>query len=236
MTPTPTPTDPMVRLQDVWAAPAPGAPEVLQGVTLDLLPGTTTAVTGPNGSGKSTLCRVVSGLATPRAGTVEVAGQPVRPGVPAWGVSMLFQSPRRSVSPRMTLREVMAEPLVVAGGLPRRRIAQRVRELADEVGLTPDLLTRRPAAVSDGQLQRAALGRALIAEPRVLLADEATAMLDPATTASVVGLLRERAAAGLTVLTISHDADLLAAWCTGPGDQVVALSALQAPPRQPACR
>ena len=216
---------PLVRLDGVTAAPERGAAPVLRDLSLALQAGTTTAVTGPNGAGKSTLCRVVAGLVAPARGTVEVAGRPVVPGHPAHGVAMLFQSPRRSVSPRMTLRQVIAEPLEL-----RRRPAARTRRvvdaMADAVGLTPDLLRRRPAAVSDGQLQRAALGRALIGEPQVLLADEVTAMLDPATTASVVALLRERVEEGLTVLTISHDAELLARWCDRPGDRVLALADL----------
>ncbi len=110
---------PAVRLSGVTASPAPGAPEVLRGVGLELTPGTTTAVTGPNGAGKSTLCRVVAGLVTPTAGTVEVGGVALRPGVPAPGVAMLFQSPRRSVSPRMTLRQAVAEPLELRGAARR---------------------------------------------------------------------------------------------------------------------
>ncbi|WP_374928012.1 ABC transporter ATP-binding protein [Kytococcus sedentarius] len=235
-------TRPTVRLTGVTAAPEPGAPEVLRDLSLTLAPGTTTAVTGPNGAGKSTLCRVVAGLVTPSAGTVEAVGQQLRPGRPAQGVAMLFQSPRRSVSPRMTLRQAIAEPLELQRGRPggdgassgRRApgraaaVREAVDAMAETVGLTPDLLRRRPAAVSDGQLQRAALGRALIAEPTVLLADEVTAMLDPATTASVVAMLRERAEQGLTVLTISHDAELLAAWCSGPDDRVLPLAGLSA--------
>ncbi|WP_202820476.1 ABC transporter ATP-binding protein [Kytococcus schroeteri] len=226
---TPPGPGPVVRLAGVTAAPAPGTPEVLRGIDLELLPGTTTAVTGPNGAGKSTLCRVVAGLVTPSAGTVEVAGRALHPGVPAAGVAMLFQSPRRSVSPRMTLRQAIAEPVELRRSRERpsrRAVREAVDAAAAEVGLTPDLLSRRPAAVSDGQLQRAALARALVMEPAVLLADEATAMLDPATTASVVGLLRARAASGLTVLTISHDAELLEAWCAAPGDRVLELAAL----------
>ena len=141
---------PMVRLDGVTAAPERGAPPVLRDLSLALEAGTTTAVTGPNGAGKSTLCRVVAGLVAPARGTVEVAGRPVVPGHPAHGVAMLFQSPRRSVSPRMTLRQAIAEPLEL-----RRRPAARTRRtvdaMADAVGLTPDLLRRRPAAVSDGR-------------------------------------------------------------------------------------
>ena len=125
----------------------------------------------------------------------------------------------------MTLAQAVAEPLRTAG-LRGEELRRAVLEAAAEVGLTPDLLRRRPAAVSDGQLQRAALARALVQEPQVLIADEATAMLDPATTASVVGILRERAARGAAVLVISHDAELLTAWCDGPGDRVLPLADL----------
>lgn len=106
----------------------------------------------------------------------------------------------------MTLRAIIEQPAKIV----RRRIV--VEELAERVGLTADLLDRRPHQVSDGQLQRACVARALAQEPRYLICDEATAMLDAATTASIMRLVQSEAReAGMGVLMISHDAELLAA-------------------------
>lgn len=196
---------------------------VLDGVSLSLPRGRTIGLVGPSGVGKSTLARVLAGLLVPEAGTVTDDGDPVvtRRGRMSNRVSMLFQSPRRSCNPQQRLGELIAEPLRYrTRGVPRSAHAARVAEVAAEVGLTADLLGRLPAEVSDGQLQRAALARALVTDPAYLICDEATAMLDAITTASIVAVLRRRAEAGLGVLAISHDRELLDAWA----DDIVELS------------
>ncbi len=191
---------------------------VLDDVSFTLAPGETVGLHGPSGVGKSTLARVLAGLLRPDAGAVICDGAPVvtRRGRMSGHVAMLFQSPRRSCSPRMRLGDLVAEPLRLRG---TPDTAARVAEVAREVGLSPDLMGRLPAEVSDGQLQRAALARALASEPGYLICDEATTMLDALTTASVVAVLKRRAEAGLGVLAISHDRELLDAWA----DRVVPL-------------
>jgi ABC-type dipeptide/oligopeptide/nickel transport system ATPase subunit len=134
-------------------------------------------------------------------------------------VGVLFQQPRLSVDPRMTLRRAIGEPLAAARtpGTPAR-----VQELADLVGLTTDLLGRRSHEVSDGQLQRACLARALALAPSYLICDEMTTMLDASTTAALVAVIRDyqqRTSAG--VLAISHDTVLLDHWA----DRILHLSA-----------
>lgn len=186
-----------------------GQRTIVEGVDLELVPGRTVGLVGPSGVGKSSLARVLCGLLEPAAGKVLLDGSPrqVRRGRMDGAVQMLFQSPRRSCSPRLRLWQTLGEPLGrCAADDPR------VAELARRVGLSDDLLLRLPGEVSDGQVQRAALGRALAGSPRFLLCDEATTMLDAVTTAGVVGLLRREAEAGLGVLAISHDAELLEAW------------------------
>lgn len=181
-------------------------------------------LSGPSGTGKSTLARVLTGLLRPTAGSVLVEGEPLagRRGRMTGRIGMLFQSPRRSCSPRMTLEQIIAEPMVISGA-HRRELSRKVRSLAAEVGLTDDLLGRVPGQVSDGQLQRAALARALAQDPAYLVCDEATAMLDAVTTAVIARLVRDRAERGMGVLAISHDTDLLAAWA----DETVTLDDLQ---------
>ncbi|OAK51076.1 ABC transporter ATP-binding protein [Rhodococcoides kyotonense] len=192
-----------------------GTSNVLQDASLSVSAGEIVGLAGPSGSGKSTLARVLAMLLEPRAGTVTIDGSTVPGtgfGVPASmrrQVAMLFQSPRAATDPRMSLRSIIEQPAAIVG---RKIVAH---DLAARVGLTPDLLTRRPHQVSDGQLQRACVARALAQEPKYLICDEATAMLDAATTASIMHVIRNEAEeTGMGVLLISHDTELLNALCT----------------------
>ena len=189
-----------------------GSRVILRNVTVAVPAAGLIGLSGPSGSGKTTLGRLLAGLIPAAEGTVTCNGQAVRPLRKGRGTAMLFQSPRASCSPRLTLRRVIAEGV---RGAPRNETAARVAELADRVQLTTDLLDRYPREVSDGQLQRACLARALAAEPLYLICDEATAMLDAATTASLVRVINtEVEARGMGVLALSHDRMLLDAWCT----------------------
>jgi peptide/nickel transport system ATP-binding protein len=197
---------------------------VIHEVSLRIRAGETVGLAGPSGCGKSTLAGVLALLREPFAGLVRVDGQQVsgyryRAAVRLrTRIGLLFQQPRLSVDPRMTLRAAIGEPLAAArvGGR-----ASRVEQLAGRVGLTPDLLTRRPHEVSEGQLQRACLARALALSPGYLICDEMTTMMDASTTAALVAVIRDyqrQTTAG--VLAISHDTALLARWA----DRVVHLT------------
>ncbi|WP_305093087.1 ABC transporter ATP-binding protein [Prescottella sp. R16] len=199
----------------VRAGHRPGLP-VLDGVDLEIPGGRTIGLTGPSGVGKTTLARVCALLHRPWSGRVCIDGVDVTGRAEASpetrrAVAMLFQSPRQSTSPRLTLERIITEPLLLSR-VPRADRSPLVRDAAARVGLTGDLLSRRPHQVSDGQLQRACLARALVQRPRYLICDEMTAMLDPATTAALVAVLREETRAGLGVLAVSHDHTLLHAW------------------------
>ncbi|WP_430334719.1 ABC transporter ATP-binding protein [Rhodococcus sp. ACT016] len=196
---------------------------VLDGVGLEIPRGRAIGLTGPSGAGKTTLARVCALLHRPWSGRVSVDGVEVSrradaPTETRRAIAMLFQSPRQSTSPRLTLERIVTEPLLVSR-VPRAERAAVVRDAAARVGLTTDLLGRRPHQVSDGQLQRACLARALVQRPRYLICDEMTAMLDPATTASLVAVLREAVRSGLGILAVSHDRALLDVWA----DDVVEL-------------
>lgn len=191
---------------------------VLDDVTLTIAPGETVGLRGPSGSGKSTLVRILALLHQPDAGHVtlddtRIAGS--RHQVPAavrTRIGVLFQSPRAASDPKLTLADLIAEPLR-ATRHPHEEITGRVTELAERVGLTPDLLTRRPHAVSDGQLQRACLARALIHRPRYLLCDEATTMLDASTQAHVAAVITDQQHRDdMGVLLVSHDPALMNRW------------------------
>ncbi|KUF15995.1 ABC transporter ATP-binding protein [Streptomyces silvensis] len=191
---------------------------VVRDVSLTVAPGESVGLLGPSGCGKSTLARVAALLHRPDRGQVVVDGEPVhgwrhrapRDRRTAFGV--VFQQPRLSADPRLSLAQIVAEPLRATGRAAD--VPERVPELARTVGLGADLLGRRPHEVSDGQLQRACLARALVLRPRWLICDEMTAMLDASTTAALVAVVEEyRAASGAGLLAVGHDRVLLERWC-----------------------
>lgn len=218
----------MLELRSVTAGYDRRSAPAVRDASLTVAAGEAVGLLGPSGCGKSTLARVAALLHRPDAGTVLLDGTPVR----AWrhraprdlrtAFGVVFQQPRLSADPHLSLADLMAEPLRATG---RRDIVhQRVPSLATTVGLTPDLLTRRPHEVSDGQLQRACLARALVLRPRWLICDEMTAMLDASTTAALVTVVEEyRARTGAGLLAVGHDHVLLDHWCdrTVPWDTVV---------------
>lgn len=193
----------MTGLQATGVGLALGGRTVLDAVDLTAPAGDVTGVTGTSGSGKTTLLRVLAGLQSPDTGEISYDGHAV---APRGSIALLAQHPRLVCNPRWTLKEIIAEPATIRG---ERFGADEADRTADAVGLAPALLERYPGQVSDGQLQRACIGRVLTQRARFVLCDEPTAMLDPISTASVVTLLRELAADGATVVLVSHDAALV---------------------------
>lgn len=189
------------------------------GASLALAPGQRLGLTGPSGSGKSTLAQVLALLRAPDGGRVRLDGQVVAGaglGVPRQlrrRVQLVWQSPRAAVDPRLRLDRVVREPLI-AHGEPPEAHSRLLAEVTEAVGLTRELLTRYPHEVSDGQLQRAALARALVLRPQYLICDEPTAMLDVSTQASLLAALADRQqAGGAGILLITHDRVLADHWC-----------------------
>jgi ABC-type sugar transport system ATPase subunit len=180
-----------------------GEQGALRDVSLDLEPGTTTALVGPSGAGKTTLLRCLAGLLAHDAGEILFDGAPVGTlSAERRDVGFVFQS--YALFPHMTVAENIAFGLDVRRA-PRAQRDARVRELAASLGLEA-LLARRPAEISGGERQRAALGRAIAYHPRLLLLDEPLAALDANLAASVRGVLqaairKERT----TVLLVTHD-------------------------------
>ncbi|MER5475896.1 ATP-binding cassette domain-containing protein [Streptomyces sp. NPDC002734] len=202
---------------------------VVRDASLTLASGEAVGLLGPSGCGKSTLARVAALLHRPDSGTVSFDGVPVTgwrhraPRSQRTAVGVVLQQPRLAADPRLTLADLIAEPLRATGR--RAEVPARVRDLAPLVGLTSDLLPRRPHEVSDGQLQRACLARALVLGPRLLICDEMTAMLDASTTAALVSAVETyRRTTGATLLAVGHDSVLLDRWC----DRLVPWSALDA--------
>lgn len=203
---------PVLRLRGVSAGYE--GRSVVDGVDLEVRAGETVALVGPSGSGKTTVGKVAARLHPPGAGVVMINGVTLPgfgsslPGDLRRRTQMIFQSPRRATDPRWTLRRIVTGPARVAGVS-----VTEAYDWATRCGLTDELLDRHPSEVSDGQLQRACVARALALQPDLLVCDEATAMLDAATTASIVHVIRsETTTRGLGVLTITHDTELAAVW------------------------
>ncbi|GIU87681.1 MAG: ABC transporter ATP-binding protein [Acidimicrobiia bacterium] len=183
----------------------------VSGVSFAVARGSTLAVVGESGCGKTTTARMVARLERPTAGTVELGG------VDVWAaggdalralrrrVGVVFQDPYGSLDPRMTVGEIVAEPLRVQRRC-RRGGRERVQELLTLVGLDAEHGARHPHEFSGGQRQRIAIARALACEPDLLVLDEPVSALDASVRAGVLNLLADlRDALGLTYLFISHD-------------------------------
>lgn len=192
---------------------APGTRPLLEGVGLEIGAGEVVGLGAPSGAGKTTLLRLAALMVRADRGTVSINGRTFAPdaAVPRrvrHGVGVVLQSPRAAADPRLRLESLICAPMSIRDGALRpqpRRYPERLAELAELVNLEPSLLRRYPHQVSDGQLQRAMVARALALDPAVLICDEPTAQLDARNTASILRLLADRAAAGSAVLIASHD-------------------------------
>jgi putative ABC transport system ATP-binding protein len=182
---------------------------------LDLAAGERLAVVGPSGSGKSTLLDLIAGVRVPDAGSLTVDGVDVpalseagRRAFRAARIGFVFQT--FELVDYLTVRENILYPLMISAALRLDAAARaRAATLAEAAGVA-DKLGRRPGDLSQGERQRVAICRALIARPRLILADEATGNLDPANKGVVMDLLFAQAAeAGAAVLAVTHDHDLL---------------------------
>jgi ABC-type glutathione transport system ATPase component len=188
----------------------------VDGVSLRIAPGEALGLVGESGSGKSTIARAVVGLIAPKAGTIRVFGQdPAEPGgrkAMARAVQMVFQDAAGSLNPRLTIAQILAEPLAVhALALPAQHRA-RARRLLEEVRLPAAHLDRYPHQLSGGQRQRVAIARALAVDPQLLVCDEPVSALDMTVQAQILDLLgRIRRERGLALLFIGHDLEAVGA-------------------------
>lgn len=184
----------------------------VDGVSFEIGRGETLGLVGESGSGKSTIGRCVLRLEDPTAGEVWYQGQPLaRTSAAALRpyrreMQMVFQDPYDSLNPRLTVGEMVAEPLVVNRLCSPKEARQRVKELFHRVGLKQELIGRYPHQLSGGQNQRVGIARALATEPRLLVLDEPTSALDVSVQAKLVNLLaRLQQEMRLSYLFISHD-------------------------------
>jgi oligopeptide transport system ATP-binding protein len=181
-------------------------------ICFDLQAGETFALVGESGSGKTTVARAVLRLTRPTAGTITFLDHDLSRAKGRAGrslmrdVQVVFQDPYSSLSPRMTVHDVVAEPLRAHGQLSGEALRARVLELLEMVGLGTQHLWRRPHEFSGGQCQRIAIARALALEPKLLILDEPTSALDVSVQARILVLLDElQERLGLAYLFIAHD-------------------------------
>ena len=183
--------------------------KALVSVDLSVARGETLAVVGESGSGKSTLGRMLLGTEAPDEGTVLFDGSPLKPPLRRplrRRLQVIQQNPNTTFNPRRTIGQSVTLPLAVHGLMPKAGRRDRAAKLLEAVGLPPDILDRYPSALSGGQLQRAALARALACEPELLVLDEPTSALDVSVQARVLALLTElQARLGITYVFITHD-------------------------------
>lgn len=212
-------------------------------VTVAVRPGEVLGVIGESGSGKSTLAKALVGMQPPTSGRVfcgdidvgATSGLAARRRLGSQ-ISMVFQDPRSSLNPRLTIEAAIVDPLVVHRVGDRSSRHDRVMALLDDVGLPRSVAGRRVRELSGGQLQRVAIARALALSPRFVVADEPTSALDVSVQAQILNLLNElKALHGFGMLMISHDMRVMRAVTdrvavmlngsvveTGPTEQVFA--------------
>jgi peptide/nickel transport system ATP-binding protein len=204
-------TGPLLSMRGIEASYA--SAKVLQGVSLELPKGQTTAVVGESGSGKSTLAKVIAGVLPPSKGEVLWQGSPLpgryqkRDRATLRHIQMVYQMADTALNPRHTVRETLERPVRHFTGLRGAALGARVNELMELIELDPAVfLDRRIPELSGGQKQRIGIARALAAEPEFIICDEVTSALDQLVAEGILRLLLQlQEELGLTYMFITHD-------------------------------
>ncbi len=214
--PTPAPTgEPLLKVRNVvkhFSAGGNGSVKAVDGVSFDIMAGETVGLVGESGCGKSTLGRLISQLIPVTSGEVildgvditKLRGEKLRQQRKQ--LQMIFQDPYASLDPRMTVGDIIAEPLVNFKMISGKAKDTRVQDLLRTVGLNPYFNNRYPHEFSGGQRQRIGIARALALNPKVIICDEPVSALDVSIQAQIINLLEDlQREFNLTYLFIAHD-------------------------------
>jgi peptide/nickel transport system ATP-binding protein len=189
-----------------------GSATVLDGLNLELGRGESLMLLGESGSGKTTAARCIAGLNDDYTGSVSLAGKKLEPGTRKRSaeerhrIQYVFQSPLSSLNPRRTIGESVEVPLHMSGTFSRKQRRALVLEALDQVQLAASFIDRRPGQLSGGERQRAAIARALVNAPSVLVCDEVTSALDVSVQASIIDLLRTlQVETGMAMVFVTHN-------------------------------
>ncbi len=190
----------------------PNKVQAVRGLTLKLMPGETIGIVGESGCGKSTTANVMCGLQSPTSGKVYFKGQDVTKRTADMRktigrvISVVFQDPATALNARMTVRDQLADPMIVHKVGDKASRERRVHDLIEMVGLPESVLDALPGQMSGGQRQRVAIARALALKPDAIIADEPTSALDVSVRAQILNLLMDlKKELGLSMVFISHD-------------------------------
>jgi peptide/nickel transport system ATP-binding protein len=203
-----------------------GVRRVLDKVSFTIRRGEVVSISGKSGEGKSTIARILCGTIMPEEGELLFMGESLFDGKGRYqrksgrDIQLIFQQPYEALDPRQRVMDAVAEPLMCASGARvHRRAAKKgeayaqAEKLLGQVRLESALYRRYPSQLSGGQAQRVVIARALTRNPRLLIADEATSMLDIPVQAQIIGIFRQLVQdKGISVLFISHDQALVRAF------------------------
>ena len=195
-----------------WFGRSRGRVHAVENVSFELYKGETLSLVGESGCGKSTIGRSIIRLIDSLSGEIRIEGRDIRHlskaelNLQRRNVQMIFQDPYASLNPRMSVQDALMEPFLVHRLGNRAQAREKAERLMVEVGLSPDMLNRYPHEFSGGQRQRISIARALVLDPKVIIADESVSALDVSIKAQVINLLLDlQERLGLSYLFISHD-------------------------------